>query len=165
MSNLIYVKHCLGLNGKPVDIYKIRTMILGADKQLESLVSNGFDSFGKIINDPRITPVGRILRKYWVDELPQLYNLARGDMKLVGIRPQTEDEWRLYPDDIMELALMQKPGLLAVSYAFPLTNSFEDRLVHIRDYLLLWQKDPEKTDRIYLSGIVTNILFGGIRSK
>jgi lipopolysaccharide/colanic/teichoic acid biosynthesis glycosyltransferase len=155
----------MGLNGEPINIYKIRTMVIGADKQLETLVSNGFDSFGKIVNDPRITPVGRILRKYWMDELPQLCNLARGDIKLVGIRPKSESFWRTYPSEIMEKSLRQKPGLLAIEYAFAHTDSFEDKLQHMTEYLDMWEKEPQETDRMYFSMIIKNIIFGGIRSK
>lgn len=165
MKNLIYVKKCLGQNGEPINIYKIRTMYLGADKKLEEVVINGFDSFGKILEDPRITPIGRILRKYWIDELPQLYSLARGDIKLVGIRPREEKVWKRYPKSIMERELKQKPGLMAIDYAFERSESFGDQLNHVEDYLNLWEKNPYKTDREYFLKIIKNIILNGVRSN
>ncbi len=165
MRDLVYVKKCLGQEGKPIDIYKIRTMWVNADEQLEELVVNGFDSFGKLNGDSRITPVGRYLRRYWIDELPQLFNLVRGDIKLVGIRPRSEANWKRYPEEIMERALRQKPGLMAIEYAFAHTNSFDDQLKHEDDYLNQWNDNPNKTDREYLSRIVSNIIFKGIRSS
>ena len=80
----LYFKECSGKNGKPIMICKIRTMKLDADKNLESVLSNGRNGHGKYLNDSRITEVGGVLRKYWIDELPQLYNLFKGDIKLVG---------------------------------------------------------------------------------
>lgn len=165
MGDLLYVKRCLGEAGASIDIYKFRTMCVDADERLEALAGNGFDSFGKILNDTRITPLGRLLRRYWIDELPQLYNLGRGDLKLVGIRPRSEVTWERYPSDIMERALQQKPGLFGIQYAFPHSDTFENELVCTDEYLTKWNYDPAKTDREYLSRIVTNIVLRGIRSS
>ncbi len=165
MKNYIYVKECLGKDGKPINIYKFRTMELGADKRLDEIVNGSFDSHGHPITDPRVTPLGRFLRKYWIDELPQLYNLARGDIKLVGIRSMREIDWDRYPRDLMERSLRQKPGLMAIQYAYPITKSFDDNLRYMGEYLDLWESDPLGTDDMYLSRIVRNIIFGGVRSS
>ena len=165
IRNLIYIKKCLGQEGKPIDIYKIRTMCVGAEGQLDEIVDNDIDSFGKIMQDSRITPFGRFLRKYWIDELPQLYNLGKGDIKLVGVRPMTENAWQRYPPEIMEKTLRQKPGLMGIDYAFSHSDSFNDKLEHMDKYLNQWERNSSKTDREYVSRIFSNIVFGRIRSS
>ncbi len=76
---VFYSQERLGLHGKPFKIYKFRSMYTGAETDRPLLASDG---------DTRITPWGRIMRKYRIDELPQLYNVLRGDMALVGPRPE-----------------------------------------------------------------------------
>ena len=164
MGNLIYVKNCLGKDGKPIKIYKIRTMELDAEHRLDELV-HGFDGFGHPIIDPRVTPIGRFLRRYWVDEVPQLYNLLTGDIKLVGIRPNTEHDWQKYPKEIMERALRQQPGLMGVQYAYPPTGDFDIHLMHLTEYMDRWEKDPVQTDRDYFFRIARNIMFNNVRSS
>src|SRR3989338_3136741 len=164
VGDIIYVKKCLGEDGRPIDIYKFRTMDRDADQRHVELV-DGFDSHGHPLSDPRITPMGKFLRRYWIDELPQFYNLARGDIKPVGIRPQTEKEWLRYPPAIMERALQQKPGLMGVQYAHHTTPNFESHIRHLEEYLNSWDVDPLKTDQDYLWRIVRSIILGGIRSS
>ena len=85
----IFVQTRVGLNGKKFRFYKFRTMHPNADKLLESLLAKN-EMTGpvfKIKNDPRITRVGKILRKTSLDELPQLWNVLKGDMSMVGPRP------------------------------------------------------------------------------
>lgn len=164
-KSLLYVKTCLGKDAKPFDIYKIRTMVPNADLLLDEVVQNGLDSLGKPLDDPRITPVGKILRKYWVDETPQLVNLAKGDLKLVGIRPRTEEDWKQYPSDLRSASLDQKPGLFAIQYAFEYTDSFDTNLDMMDSYLKEWSRDPIGTDRKYFQKIMSNIVLRGTRSK
>jgi len=90
-----------GLHGKPFRIYKFRTMVQDAERK-------GGPSTA--LNDPRITGIGRFLRKYKLDELPQLINILLGEMSFVGPRPQVEKYTRLYtPEEQIILAV--KPGL------------------------------------------------------
>jgi len=90
-----------GLHGKPFRIYKFRTMVQDAERK-------GGPSTA--LNDPRITRIGRFLRKYKLDELPQLMNILLGEMSFVGPRPQVEKYTRLYtPEEQIILAV--KPGL------------------------------------------------------
>lgn len=88
----------IGKNGRRIHIYKFRSMYVDAEEQKRKLESqnemNG--PIFKIENDPRITRVGKFLRKTSLDELPQFYNVLRGDMSLVGTRPPTEDEFERY---------------------------------------------------------------------
>ena len=160
---IIYTRKCLGKDGKEIKIYKIRTMVLDADKRLEERVVE-YDSYGHLINDSRVTPIGRFLRKYWIDEIPQIYNLLRGDLKLVGVRPHSEEEWKRFPRSLKEKALRQKPGLIGFQYAYPKESGFEQYIKNLREYLEEWEKDPVKTDRKYLYKALKNILCKGVRS-
>ena len=86
-SNPFYIPNRVGLNGNEFKMIKIRTMKVNADK-------SGVDSTS--LNDPRITSIGSIIRKYKIDELPQLINILLGDMSLVGPRPNVKRETDLY---------------------------------------------------------------------
>lgn len=162
---MFYIRDVIGKNMEEFKIYKFRTMVKDADKMLENVSEQGLDSLGKPVEDPRITNVGRFLRRYWLDELPQFYNLAKGDLKLVGVRPKSRKDWKYYPEDIMYRSLEQKPGLLGVNYAYPYEDSFEKHLEVLRHYLDSYERDPVGTDSRYLVNIVSNIVAGKVRSK
>jgi exopolysaccharide biosynthesis polyprenyl glycosylphosphotransferase len=102
-----------GLNGRPFTIYKFRTMVTNADQQKHELAAMNEMSgpVFKVTNDPRITPLGRWLRKFSFDELPQLVNVLRGEMSLVGPRPLPIDEVRRFNDLAHRRRLSVKPGL------------------------------------------------------
>ena len=102
-----------GLNGQPFTMLKFRSMCTDAEQkkhELEALNEMTGPVF-KISNDPRITPIGRWLRKYSVDELPQLYNVLKGEMSLVGPRPLPVDEVKRFDDFSHRRRLSVKPGL------------------------------------------------------
>ena len=96
----IFVQERIGLKGKKFRFYKFRTMIPDADKKLEELLhKNEMEGPAfKIKNDPRITKVGRFLRKTSLDEIPQFWNVLRGDMSLVGPRPPLSREVEQYTE-------------------------------------------------------------------
>jgi exopolysaccharide biosynthesis polyprenyl glycosylphosphotransferase len=101
-----------GLNGRRFKLYKFRTMVVGAEKKLEELQKHNQmkgPAF-KMENDPRVTSVGRILRKFSLDELPQLGNVLMGDMSLVGPRPPIPKEVEQY-DNWHRRRLSMRPGL------------------------------------------------------
>jgi exopolysaccharide biosynthesis polyprenyl glycosylphosphotransferase len=102
-----------GLNGHPFTLYKFRTMVTNAEQLQHELVAMNEMSgpVFKVTNDPRITPIGKILRKYSVDELPQLYNVLRGEMSLVGPRPLPVNEVKRFNDVAHRRRLSVKPGL------------------------------------------------------
>ncbi len=102
-----------GLNGSPFTIYKFRTMGTNAEQVKHELAAMN-EMTGpvfKITKDPRITPVGKWLRKFSIDELPQLFNVLRGDMSLVGPRPLPVDEIKRINDMAHRRRLSVKPGL------------------------------------------------------
>jgi exopolysaccharide biosynthesis polyprenyl glycosylphosphotransferase len=102
----------VGRDGQEFRLYKFRSMINGADEQVSALLAhNEHDGvLFKMRQDPRVTPVGRLLRRFSVDELPQLWNVLRGQMSLVGPRPPLPSEVMRYGDDVRR-RLLVKPGL------------------------------------------------------
>jgi len=102
-----------GLNGQPFTLYKFRTMVTNAEQykhELQAMNEMSGPVF-KLSKDPRVTPVGKILRKYSLDELPQLWNVLRGEMSLVGPRPLPVDEVKRFSDLAHRRRLSVKPGL------------------------------------------------------
>jgi exopolysaccharide biosynthesis polyprenyl glycosylphosphotransferase len=102
-----------GINGRPFTLYKFRTMVTNAEQLKHELAAmNEMDGpVFKVTNDPRVTRIGKFLRKYSLDELPQLYNVLRGDMSLVGPRPLPVDEVKRFYDLAHRRRLSVKPGL------------------------------------------------------
>ncbi|MEX2242835.1 MAG: exopolysaccharide biosynthesis polyprenyl glycosylphosphotransferase [Fimbriimonadaceae bacterium] len=109
---VFYSSKRAGLMGRPFNFYKFRSMYVDADKRLtEVLPSNEKDGpIFKMHDDPRITRVGRFLRRTSMDELPQLFNVFRGDMSLVGPRPPLMSEVEQYDEYAME-RLAVRPGM------------------------------------------------------
>jgi lipopolysaccharide/colanic/teichoic acid biosynthesis glycosyltransferase len=97
-GTVFYKAARIGRKGRTFCCYKFRTMVVNAERlkaDLEHMNERESVLF-KIVNDPRVTAVGRVLRKYSLDELPQLYNVLRGDMSLVGPRPPIASEVEQY---------------------------------------------------------------------
>ena len=109
---VIYRQIRCGRNGRPFEMLKLRTMIPDADKHREALEEqNEMDGpVFKITDDPRVTPVGRVLRRWSIDELPQLWNVLKGDMSLVGPRPPIPDEVNQYAT-AERRRLSMRPGI------------------------------------------------------
>jgi lipopolysaccharide/colanic/teichoic acid biosynthesis glycosyltransferase len=95
---ILYPWDVIGFGGRPFRGYKFRTMVQNADELKMQLIHQNEMSgpVFKMKDDPRVTPLGRCLRKYSIDELPQLWSVLRGDMSLVGPRPAGPKEWRTY---------------------------------------------------------------------
>lgn len=111
---VLYRQVRVGQYGRRFTIYKFRTMRVGADEELLGLLAErGVTSptaYLKLQSDPRITPVGRVLRRSSIDELPQLLNVLKGDMSLIGPRPQTPLEAATYDRNAWR-RLLVRPGL------------------------------------------------------
>lgn len=111
-----YYQMRVGLNGKPFKCWKLRSMVPNSKEILEELLANDADARAewerdfKLKNDPRITRIGHFIRKTSLDELPQLWNVLKGDMSLVGPRPIVEAELEYYGDKRHDY-LAAKPGL------------------------------------------------------
>ena len=112
---VFFVQTRIGLNGQPFGMIKFRSMHADAEARRAALLAQS-DRKGicfKSRNDPRITRVGRILRRLSLDELPQIFNVLRGEMSLVGPRPALPEEVRAYPAHAME-RLSALPGITGV---------------------------------------------------
>jgi len=112
---VLYRWPVVGQGGKPLRAYKFRTMVVGADGMKQQLLTKN-EATGpvfKMKNDPRITPVGRMLRKFSLDELPQLWSVLKGDMSLVGPRPVLTYEWEQF-NDWQRQKLCVKPGMICL---------------------------------------------------
>jgi lipopolysaccharide/colanic/teichoic acid biosynthesis glycosyltransferase len=132
---VLYFQRRAGLHGAPFRLLKFRTMHAGADRSLEEWLDELPEPMFKFRRDPRVTRVGRVLRRLSLDELPQIWNLLRGDMSLVGPRPeQLELVERYAPEHRFRLEV--KPGLtgpMQVHGRGELT--FEERLAVELDYV------------------------------
>ncbi|MCF7668909.1 MAG: sugar transferase [Verrucomicrobia bacterium] len=102
-----------GLNGRPFTMLKFRSMVTNADqlKQELAVLNEMSGPVFKLSNDPRVTKIGRFMRKFSVDEMPQLLNVLRGEMSLVGPRPLPVDEVKRFDDRAHRRRLSMKPGL------------------------------------------------------
>lgn len=155
----------VGLHGERITIYKLRTMHPYSEFIQEDIFKqHDLEQTGKIKDDFRITTWGRILRKLWIDELPQLYNWIRGDVSLVGVRALSEHYFSLYPKDLQELRIQFKPGLVPPYYA-DMPENFEGIIESERKYLDKKKAKPFSTDFIYFLEALMNIVFRGARSS
>ena len=132
-----YVQTRVGLCGREFQIYKFRTMLVDAEEVLVSLVE--FDALDepvfKLARDPRVTRLGRFLRRTSLDELPQLLNVLKGEMSLVGPRPEQVELVRRYRSEHL-FRLAVKPGLTGPMQVFGRGRlSFEERLSVEREYI------------------------------
>jgi len=101
-GNVLFKQTRVGKNGKHFKVLKFRTMVMNAE-QLGDKITTG--------SDPRITPIGSFLRKYKLDELPQLINVLKGEMSLVGPRPEVPEYVEYYPAETREIVLSVPPGI------------------------------------------------------
>ena len=110
---VFFIQERIGLNGKKFKLIKFRTMVDNAEDMIAAFTpeqKKEWEENFKLKDDPRITKIGKFLRKTSLDELPQLINILKGDMSFVGPRPIVEDELSWYGDN-KEKLLSVKPGL------------------------------------------------------
>lgn len=141
----IFVHKRYGKNGKVLNMYKFRTMYANAQDMIKDFTpeqKKEWEENFKLVDDPRITPVGKILRKTSLDELPQLLNIFRGDMSLVGPRPVVAEElekYGMYRDRFLSMT----PGLTGYWQAYARSDcSYEKRmemeLQYVQEANLWW---------------------------
>ncbi len=154
----------LGEQGKTIKVYKFRTMYPFSE-YLQKYVfeKNDLKEGGKIKNDFRISHEGKIMRKYWIDELPMIINFIKNEMKLIGVRPLSNHYYSLYPKELQEKRIKVKPGLLPPFYA-DMPKTLDEIVASEMKYLEAYEKAPLKTDINYLLQIMKNILLRGKRS-
>lgn len=155
----------IGKDRKTFSIYKLRTMHPYSEflqdyvYQVSHLSNNG-----KFQNDFRITEWGHFFRTCWIDELPQLWNLLKGDVKLVGVRALSQHYFSLYPKELQDLRTKVKPGLIPPFYV-DLPETFEQILNSEKRYLEKYLQHPLRTDFRYFCKAIWNILFKKARSR
>lgn len=141
---VIYKAKRLGKNGRTIYVWKFRSMYHDADRRLQSILdadpalAEEFRKDFKLKNDPRVTPLGRFMRKTSIDELPQLFNVLCGEMALVGPRPIVESEVPYYGADY-EIFSLVKPGITGLWQATGRGDTdYPSRVALDRYYVLNW---------------------------
>jgi len=155
----------VGKGGKMIRVYKLRTMHPYSEYLQDYILeTHGYSEIGKLSDDFRLTTWGKFLRRYWLDELPQLINVLKGEMKLVGVRPLSQRVFNDYPEDIKKMRLKYKPGCFP-PYVALLMQNMEKSIEAEKIYLLEKEKHPYTTDIKYFCKAVYNILTNKIRSS
>ena len=141
---VLYGHKRLGLNGKHFRAYKFRSMIMDADKKLEAILEadprlrEEWEASHKLKDDPRITAIGKLLRKFSLDEFPQLINILKGEMSFVGPRPVTDPEIEKYGENALRI-LTVKPGLTGLWQVSGRSDTdYAERVSYDLYYLQSW---------------------------
>jgi hypothetical protein len=163
-STILKMKR-IGKYGKPIYVYKLRTMHPYSE-YLQAFVyqQNKLEIGGKFKNDFRITTWGSIFRRLWIDELPMLVNLLKGDCKLVGVRPISKQYFDLYDNEFRERRIKYKPGLIPPFYA-DMPSTILEILKSEETYLNSFDKNRIKTDFVYFWKSFNNIIINNKRSS
>ena len=163
-TNLIIKLKRVGLNGKMFNLFKFRTMYPYSEFLQEYIYTlNSLNTTGKIFKDFRITGWGKIMRKFWLDELPQIFNFLRGDIVLFGVRALSQHYFSLYPPRIREMRIKYKNGLVPPYYA-DLPKTFPEIVKSEEIYFEKKKKKPIVTDIVYFIKAVKNITLHKVRS-
>jgi len=143
--SIIYGHVRVGQNGKEFKCYKFRSMVLNSDQVLQELLADSqeareeWERDFKLKNDPRITRIGRFIRRTSLDELPQLWNVIRGDMSIVGPRPVVRKEFDQYYGPARKHYLAVKPGLTGLWQVSGRNDlGYDQRVALDRAYVESW---------------------------
>ena len=155
----------VGKGGKIIKVYKMRTMHPFAE-YLQDYVYKKYDlaKGGKFNNDFRISTAGKIMRKLWIDELPMFFNVIKGEMKIVGVRPLSLHYYNLYPEELKQKRIKYKPGLIPPYYV-DLPKTLDEIIASEMGYLEAYEKNPVITDLKYFYKALYNILIRKARSS
>lgn len=165
MYGPIFCMRRSGKNGKVIRVFKVRTMHAYSEFIQQYVYEhNNLEDGGKLRNDFRVSTLGRVARKYWLDELPMVWNLFTGDLKLVGVRPLSAQYLSLYSEELKLKRNNHKPGLVPPFYA-DMPKTIEEIQASEMRYLEAHEKSPLLTDLRYFFKATYNILFKRARSK
>lgn len=155
----------IGYKGNIIKVFKLRTMHPYAEYLQEYIYNKeGLQEGGKFKSDFRISTIGRILRTFWLDELPMLYNVLKGEMKIVGVRPLSVHYFSLYTPEHQERRIKYKPGLIPPFYVdYPKT--LEEIIKSEVRYMNSYDNHPFRTDFVYFFKALYNIIFKKYRSN
>lgn len=141
-QNVIYAHERVGRGGIPFRCYKFRTMYADADKRLQEILKNDperrqeWNSTHKLKEDPRITPIGAFLRRTSLDELPQFWNVLKGDLSIVGPRPVVYEELLKHFGTKAHKILSIRPGLTGIWQVSGRSNtSYQERIKFDEQYV------------------------------
>lgn len=154
----------VGKDGRIIGVYKVRTMHPYSE-YLQPYIyeKNKLREGGKIRDDFRVTTIGAFARKFWIDELPMLINLIKGEVKLVGVRPLSKHFFDLYSPELKEKRIKYKPGLIPPYYA-DMPKTLEEVMASEMKYLESYERNPLKTDIVYLKKALYHIFIKKARS-
>lgn len=154
-----------GYKGKKINVFKVRTMNAYSEYLQDYIYdTNNLDKGGKFKDDFRVTNTGKILRKLWLDELPMIYNLIKGDIKLVGVRPLSNHYLSLYKMNLINRRNNHKPGLVPPYYA-DMPETLDQIMESEMRYFDAYEKSPFITDVKYFFKAAKNIIIKKARSK
>jgi Undecaprenyl-phosphate galactose phosphotransferase WbaP len=141
---VLYKQKRIGKNGKYFNAYKFRSMVIDAEQQLQKILDTDpaykkeWEDSHKLQNDPRITSIGRIMRRTSIDEFPQMINILKGEMSLVGPRPIVDDEVKKYGEDFNRIFSI-RPGLTGLWQVSGRSDkNYHDRVAYDTYYLQSW---------------------------
>jgi len=155
----------VGKDEQVINVYKFRTMHPYSEYLQDYIIKlNGYASTGKPANDFRVAGWAKFMRRYWIDELPQLINVLKGEMKLVGVRPVSKTYFEMLPEEVKNRRRKHKPGCIPPYVSLNRSGNVVDVLDAEMQYLEEYEKSPIFTDLKYFFKAITNIFFKGKRS-
>lgn len=156
----------IGKNGETIGVYKFRTMHPFSEYLQDYVVNaNGYGKKGKPANDFRVPAWGKFMRRFWLDELPQLINVFKGEMKLVGIRPVSARYFQDIPTEMQKLRITQKPGCVPPYVSLNRNSDVMSVLQAEKEYLEAKLRNPYFTDCKYFAKALFNIVVRNKRSS
>ncbi len=155
----------IGKNGKRIQVYKLRTMHPFSEYIQDYVYrQHHLQNGGKFDHDFRVTTLGRIFRKFWIDEIPMIVNLIRGEIKLIGVRPLSDQYFNLYDDELQKKRTLHKPGLIPPFYA-DMPETLDEIQESEMRYLQRYEENPRQTDMRYFQMALHNIVMKKERSN
>lgn len=155
----------VGKGGKLIKVFKFRTMHPYSEYLQEYVYrKHNLQEGGKFNNDFRVSTLGRFMRKFWIDELPMLINLLRGELKIVGVRPLSQHYFSLYTQELQERRVKYKPGLIPPFYVDQ-PKTLDEIMASELKYFDSYDKHPLNTDVKYFFKAMYNIVFKKFRSN
>jgi hypothetical protein len=155
----------IGKEGKTIKVYKLRTMHAYSEYLQDYVYKmHNLHEGGKFNNDFRVSRIGKIMRIFWIDELPMVLNLFSGEIRLVGVRPLSEQYFSLYSKEHQERRIRYKPGLVPPYYA-DMPKSLEEIEASEKRFLDLYDEHPFSTNWKYFWRAMYNIIIRRARSK
>lgn len=153
-----------GKDGKTISVYKLRTMYPYSEYLQEYVyLNNELQAGGKMKNDFRVSPMGKFLRKVWLDEFPMIINLMKGELKVVGVRPLSMQYYNLYSEELKQKRTLVKPGLIPPFYV-DMPETLDEIQASESRYLDAYNQNPYKTDWNYFWRALNNIALKHARS-